>query len=127
MERRGNHFLSGSLRHLNWKDSLDLATQRWEWRKRWEKRSPTVEECALPRVGVGSSTQSMHEFTQEAAELLCNNGQLPSQTHPPFAGSPQQTLAGKGIKNRCQCETHNFYEYDCCIELLQSNILLESL
>ena len=86
-----------------------------------------MEECALPRVGVGSSTQSMHEFTQEAAELLCNNGQLPSQTHPPFAGSPQQTLAGKGIKNRCQCNNHIHKNYVFRIELLQSNILLESL
>ena len=80
MERRENHFLSGSLRHLNWKDSLDLATRRWEWRQWWEKRSPNVKECALSRVGVGktlrtgSSAQIMHEFTQEAAELLHNNG-----------------------------------------------------
>lgn len=39
-----------------------------------------MEECALPRAGVGktlqtgSSAQIMHEFTQEAAELLHNNG-----------------------------------------------------
>ena len=51
MERRENHFLSGSLRHLNWKDRLDLATQRWEWRQWWEKRSPNVKECALSRAG----------------------------------------------------------------------------
>lgn len=44
VERRKNSLFKCVIRHSSWNDCLNLATWRWEWKERWEKRSPNVGE-----------------------------------------------------------------------------------